>query len=292
MQESGATSPVSLSQMTAPDQDAVQLRIPGNATAALASRAMTARSMTSLQLLRRDATLQYVGPATARMTVRDMLEAVLDDMRVRGQRLFGRYSILSSLERRGGGQGCVQFVHDPAKRRDLAVKFLFKLDAFEREATLYADPVLRAMMAATRHVDDNADSALMWMRRMLRRNDGGKLPLVAIFQALINIAERLQLLHQAGYVHGDIKPSNVLWLADMHAWTLIDFGSAVKAGMRSADVEAARRAKPPLHTRSVTSKTVSHNVAESPTLHGLAQCRDQCRLYLVLIIVFTRAKCT
>jgi serine/threonine protein kinase len=83
---------------------------------------------------------------------------------------------------------------------------------------------------------------------MLRRNDGGKLPLVAIFQALINIAERLLLLHRAGYVHADIKPSNVLWLADMHAWTLIDFGSAVKAGVHSAEVEAARRAESPLHT--------------------------------------------
>jgi serine/threonine protein kinase len=70
-----------------------------------------------------------------------------------------------------------------------------------------------------------------WIKRMVRRANGGEIPLVAIFQALINIAERLLLLHKAGYVHCDIKPSNVLWLADMHAWTLIDFGSTCKAGM-------------------------------------------------------------
>jgi serine/threonine protein kinase len=195
--------------------------------------------------------MQHVGPATRGMRARDQLDAVLDDMRVHGQLLFGTYIILSSLERRGGGQGCVQFVHDRDKRRDLAVKFFFKLDAFEREAALYADPVLRAMMAATRHVYANADGALKspdgyafpphiviergepldeWMKRMVQRTAGGKLPLIAIFQALINIAERLLLLHDAGYVHGDLKPSNVLWLADMHAWTLIDFGSTAKAG--------------------------------------------------------------
>jgi hypothetical protein len=209
------------------------------------------RCVTSLHMTHCDATVQYVGPAAARIRARDQLDAALDDMRAHGQLLFGVYDILSSLERRGGGQGCVQFVHDRDTRRDLAVKFFFKLDAFEREAGLYADPVLRAMMAATLHISANADGVLVsasgyafpphiviergepldeWIRRMIQRTASGALPLVAVFQALINIADRLVLLHRAGYVHCDLKPSNVLWLADMHAWTLIDFGATCKAG--------------------------------------------------------------
>jgi serine/threonine protein kinase len=159
--------------------------------------------------------------------------------------------ILGSIERRSGGHGCVQFVHDPNARRDFAVKFLLQRDTFRREALLYNDPSLRAMMAATKHIHDNADGALRspggyvfpphimiergepldeWIKRMARRASGGTLPLIPTFQALINIAERLLMLHEAGYVHCDLKPSNVLWLSDMHAWTLIDFGSAGKAG--------------------------------------------------------------
>jgi hypothetical protein len=224
--------------------------VPAKARTALPP--MTASCLTSLHLTQRDATMQHIGPATAGMSARDQLDAVLDDMRVRGDLLFGNYVILSCLERRGGGQGCVQFVHDPIRRRDFAVKFFFNLDAFKREAALYADPVLRAMMAATRNVYSNADGALRspkgyafpphiviergepldeWSKRMIQRTARGTLPLVAICQALINITERLMLLHKEGYVHCDIKPSNVLWLADMHAWTLIDFGSTSKAGM-------------------------------------------------------------
>jgi hypothetical protein len=225
---------------------------PAGDRSALQPMTSTASCLTSLHMTQRDATMQHVGPATAGMTARDQLDAVLDDMRVRGELLFGNYVVLSCLERRGGGQGCVQFVHDPIRRRDFAVKFFFKLDAFKREAALYADPVLRAMMAATRNVYSNADAALRspkgyafpphiviergepldeWIKRMIKRAASGALPLVAICQALINIAERLMLLHKEGYVHCDIKPSNVLWLADMHAWTLIDFGSTSKAGM-------------------------------------------------------------
>jgi hypothetical protein len=235
----------------------VSCNAPQQVLPAALSGGKTTSSITSLHLTHLDASSQQAAarPMAQGTSLHDVLYETLDDMRDRGQLLFGKYEILSSFERRSGGQGCVQFVHDPVEHSSLAVKFFFKLEAFQREAALYADPVIRVMMAATRSLCANTDGVLRsssgivfpphiviergepldeWTKRMVRRANGGEIPLVATFQALTNIAERLLLLHKAGYVHCDLKPSNVLWLVDMHAWTLIDFGSTCKAGMARA----------------------------------------------------------
>jgi hypothetical protein len=186
-------------------------------------------------------------------TDREALERTLDDMRRKRHLLFGKYVILGGCERRGGGQGLVQFVHDASRTQlSYAVKFFTNSAAFEHECTLYADETLRAMMAATREVGDNADACHTmsdgrpfppyiviergepldeWTVRMRTLSGQSELDLVAAFQALINIARRLMTLHEAGYVHCDVKPSNVLWLARPFTWTLIDFGSTVREGM-------------------------------------------------------------
>lgn len=55
-------------------------------------------------------------------------------------------------------------------------------------------------------------------------------------QVLSHVAERLDNLHEAGWVHRDIKPGNVMFLLDKKRWTLIDFGCAAKTGTHAKNM--------------------------------------------------------
>ena len=49
-------------------------------------------------------------------------------------------------------------------------------------------------------------------------------------QVLANVAKRLAAMHECGLVHRDLKPANLMWLPRENRWTVIDFGSAARAG--------------------------------------------------------------
>ena len=52
----------------------------------------------------------------------------------------------------------------------------------------------------------------------------------AMLQVLAHVAMRLKDLHNAGFVHRDIKPGNIMLLHRKNRWTLIDFGCVAPIG--------------------------------------------------------------
>ena len=49
-------------------------------------------------------------------------------------------------------------------------------------------------------------------------------------QILSDVCAQLARMHAAGYVHRDLKPTNIMWLPRQNRWTVIDFGCAVRIG--------------------------------------------------------------
>jgi eukaryotic-like serine/threonine-protein kinase len=63
-------------------------------------------------------------------------------------------------------------------------------------------------------------------------------------QIIQHICECLEDLHQAGYVHRDLKPGNIMWLPSQNRWTLIDFGCAARIGEEAHPGFSLRYAAP------------------------------------------------
>lgn len=54
-----------------------------------------------------------------------------------------------------------------------------------------------------------------------------------ILDVIIQVCDTLQIVHQLGYVHGDVKPANIMRRPDGRA-VLIDWGSALPLNLRTA----------------------------------------------------------
>ena len=53
---------------------------------------------------------------------------------------------------------------------------------------------------------------------------------VTSMQVIVQIAEKLRTMHNAGWAHRDLKPGNTIWLPSRNTWSLIDFGCAGRIG--------------------------------------------------------------
>eukprot|EP00892_Ulva_mutabilis_P000203 jgi/Ulvmu1/10183/UM006_0139.1 len=152
--------------------------------------------------------------------------------------------------RRDGGQAVIQFAKDQRSSLTYAVKLFLSRAAFTDECGLYTSHTspLGLFLPALRNIADGSSTAPLvvdghsnpmppcivmekgesldvWMQRNRHGVD-----MITCLQVIQHVAERLSDLHAAGYVHRDLKLSNVMWLPRDNHWTLIDFDCAARIG--------------------------------------------------------------
>lgn len=163
---------------------------------------------------------------------------------VEGQ-IVGRYLLLRSLGRGGGGEVFSAF--DPVLDRKVAIKFLHGSDhareALINEGRMLAKVVHPAVVEIY-EVGFHDEQAFMAMELVdgdfesfaeERRTTGD---LAALLDGLRSIAAGIIAAHEAGVIHGDIKPSNVLGAAPTQL-KVSDFGIARVLANEAPDDDGA-----------------------------------------------------
>lgn len=138
---------------------------------------------------------------------------------------LGRFRLRGELGR--GGSGIVYRAYDPGLEREVAVKMLYQ----SHDSTAIREEV--ELVARLRHPNLIAiyDFDLPTGVVVMELCRGGSLrttPLQAEDQRRVlgELAAALAFLHEAGIVHGDLKPDNVLFRDATHQPVLTDFGLA------------------------------------------------------------------
>nr|WP_062990412.1 serine/threonine-protein kinase PknD [Nocardia anaemiae] len=174
----------------------------------------------------------------------------MDDMSVGGgdatwgpEQTFGRYRFLSLLGQ--GGMGQVWRAHDSLTNRVVALKLLPERFADDEQLRERFRRECRAVAQLTEphvipiHDFGDIEGRLYLNMRLIEGTDlrkvlsreGALSPRRAV-AIIAQVAGALQAAHDAGLVHRDVKPTNILLGADEFAY-LIDFGIAHAADDRT-----------------------------------------------------------
>ncbi|MGW0802920.1 protein kinase domain-containing protein [Nonomuraea sp. NPDC002799] len=163
----------------------------------------------------------------------------MSDRKHDGRRIAGRYELQEPIGR--GGMGIVWRAHDELLDRTVAVKEVRYAAALGEEVQLLNRRTMREARAAARFEHPNVivvhdvieEDGRPWivMQLVQSRSLGavikqdGPLPPMRVAEIGLAMLDALHRAHEAGVLHRDVKPENVL-LADDGRVVLTDFGIA------------------------------------------------------------------
>jgi tRNA A-37 threonylcarbamoyl transferase component Bud32 len=176
---------------------------------------------------------------------------------------LGRYEIRSQIG--AGGMGEVYLAYDTSLRRQVAIKLLpteftqsrVRLQRFEREA--YAASTLNHPYILTIHEIGEQDGqhfiATEYVEgESLRQHmSRSRVQLREVLDVISQVASALQAAHQAGIVHRDVKPENIMLRQDGFV-KVLDFGLAKLADDTMAAEPAASDLEAPTRTKVVNTE--------------------------------------
>jgi serine/threonine protein kinase len=165
----------------------------------------------------------------------------------------GRYALTSVLGR--GGMGTVWLATDQVLERQVALKEItFSIDLSDAERDILRERTMREARAAARldhpcvttvyDVVEEAGKPWLVMEHVSACSlqeileEEGPLPPTAAARIGLDVLDALEAAHEAGIVHRDVKPANVL----VDRWgraRLTDFGIATTAGDSSLTTQGA-----------------------------------------------------
>ncbi|KRY55745.1 Tau-tubulin kinase 1 [Trichinella britovi] len=153
-------------------------------------------------------------------------------------RVFQQFEIIKKLG--NGGFGAVYEAYDCKNKIKVAIKIEVKRRKF---STVQKEAEILKHMQGNRHVlqylgsgDENNYNYLLMevasesVHQLLKRAPGNKFPLPVAAEFGYNFVEALEEVHNAGYLHRDIKPGNFVLknVENLLRICIIDFGVAEK----------------------------------------------------------------
>jgi len=181
---------------------------------------------------------------------------------------IGPYQVVREIGR--GGMGVVYLARDARLDRDVAIKALpedlaadpDRLARFEREAKTLAQ-LSHQNIAGIYGVEKHDGAQYLVLEyvegeTLAQRLDRGPLPIDEALEIAVQIAAGVEAAHEAGVIHRDLKPGNVIVTPDGKA-KVLDFGLA-----RAEDGSSSRLSMSP------DSPTITRSPAQySPTMPGV-----------------------
>jgi len=183
------------------------------------------------------------------------------------------------------GAGAVSSIYRARERASgkiVAVKHVLIDNQEDRKYLRHADNEYRVLRRLQDSPEKSAPDGIVNIRRRICRGflrkrkerilvmdyvDGADLrrenrfPLGQIVELMTQVAWALSGIHTRGYIHGDIKPENIMVSHNGNA-TLVDFGFACKAGSPATSIRGTREYMAPeqINCGRLTEKTDIYNL--------------------------------